>query len=160
MNVILVPVDFSEVTAATLQAAEPIARRCGSKIYLVHVEHLFADELKNASVPEPHRNFLVATAHRDHQTLQNLAKDLKQRGCDVESLLVRGDVVDKILDEIRRLRANLVIMGSHGHGRLYEALVGSTCAGVLHTADIPVLVVPARGTQFASLTETRHRPAS
>jgi nucleotide-binding universal stress UspA family protein len=35
-------------------------------------------------------------------------------------------------------------MGSHGHGALFEFLVGSVTNGVLKSAKCPVLVVPAK----------------
>ena len=34
-------------------------------------------------------------------------------------------------------------MGSHGHGAIYELLVGSVTEGVLRKARCPVLVVPS-----------------
>lgn len=156
MNVILVPVDFSEVTAPTLRVAADIAARCGAKVYLVHVEELFADELANAEVQKPQRDFLVGLAREHHRDLQDLAKDLEQHGCDVEALLVRGYVVEKLLDEAQRLGADMIIMGSHGHGRLHDLLVGSVCEGVLRKVEVPVLVVPARVAQRDSREASDH----
>jgi len=37
---------------------------------------------------------------------------------------------------------NLLVVGSHGHGAVYDLLVGSICNGLLKRAAIPVLVVP------------------
>ena len=158
MNVILVPVDFSEVTDDTLQIAQKLAAGCGAKLYIVHVESLFTEDLKAAPVQKPHRDYLVRLARADHQLVQGLAEDLRQRGCNAEALLARGYVVEKILDEARRLRADLIVMGSHGHGRLYDVFVGSTCQGVLHKAEVPVLVVPAGVTQPEPHQAT-HEPA-
>jgi len=39
----------------------------------------------------------------------------------------------------------MIVMGSHGHGALYELLVGSITQGVLKAAKCPVVVVPAAG---------------
>jgi len=36
------------------------------------------------------------------------------------------------------------VMGSHGHGAVYNLLVGSVTAGVLKSAKCPVLVVPSK----------------
>jgi nucleotide-binding universal stress UspA family protein len=144
MEVILVPVDFSEVTTAALRIAWNLASACAAKVYLVHVEQLCADDLKGARPQRFHREFLVQLAREDHRELQQLADDLRLRGCDADALLVRGYTVDKILDEARRLKADLIVMGSHGHGRVYDVLVGSICQGVLRKAPVPVLVVPAR----------------
>jgi nucleotide-binding universal stress UspA family protein len=147
VKVILVPVDFSDVTSAALEVARTLAAGCGAKVYVVHVEELCAEDLKDVRVLNSHRQFLVELARADHKELQQLAQDLRQRGCDADALCVRGYNVDKILDEVRRLGADLIIMGSHGHGRLYDALIGSTCQGILRRAEVPVLIVPARMTE-------------
>jgi nucleotide-binding universal stress UspA family protein len=49
------------------------------------------------------------------------------------------------LSEARRLKVELIVVDSHGHGLLFDALLGSVSAAVLRHADVPVLVVPVRG---------------
>jgi nucleotide-binding universal stress UspA family protein len=39
--------------------------------------------------------------------------------------------------------ANLLVLGSHGHGRLYHAVIGSTADACLRHAVCPLVVVPA-----------------
>jgi len=51
-----------------------------------------------------------------------------------------GDPVTEILARARG--ASFVVMGSHGHGAMYDLLVGSTAQGVLRKAPCPVLIVP------------------
>ncbi len=46
-----------------------------------------------------------------------------------------------ILDESRR--AQLIVVGTHGHGTVSAAFIGSTSRAVLHHAAIPTIVVPA-----------------
>jgi hypothetical protein len=38
----------------------------------------------------------------------------------------------------------MIVMGSHGHGALFNLLMGTVCNGVLRKARCPVVVVPAR----------------
>jgi nucleotide-binding universal stress UspA family protein len=42
------------------------------------------------------------------------------------------------------LEVELIVLGSHGHGLLFDALVGSISAGVLRKSTLPVLIVPIR----------------
>ncbi|MBW2274656.1 MAG: universal stress protein, partial [Deltaproteobacteria bacterium] len=51
-----------------------------------------------------------------------------------------------ILAEAKRLAADMIVMGSHGHGALYRALLGSVSEGVLHKATCPLTIVPGRAT--------------
>jgi nucleotide-binding universal stress UspA family protein len=94
--------------------------------------------------------FLEDKARTDHRSLDQLAEDVLQRRCECEPLLVRGYVVEKILSEAKRLGADMIVMGAHGHGRLHDMLVGSTTEGVLHKSPVPVLIVPARMGEMVS----------
>jgi nucleotide-binding universal stress UspA family protein len=144
MKRILIPVDFSPVTHAVLESATTIATACDAKIFLVHVAPAFVRDLKKVKIPQHERDFVAHMLREEHRDLQALAEDLTKRQCDAEALLVEGDgAVEKILDEARRLHADLIIVGSHGHGRLYDMLIGSTCEGILREARIPVMIVPA-----------------
>lgn len=144
MKRILVAVDFSPVTAAVLDTTAAIATAGGCKVYLVHVAPAFVADIKTVRVPQHERDFIAHKLRDEHRDLQALATELGEKGCDVEPLMVEGDkVVTKILDEARRLEADLIVVGSHGHGPVYDILVGSISEGILRKAPTPVLVVPA-----------------
>jgi nucleotide-binding universal stress UspA family protein len=38
----------------------------------------------------------------------------------------------------------VIVLGSHGHGAVRRALLGSVSEGVLHGATRPVLILPSR----------------
>jgi nucleotide-binding universal stress UspA family protein len=56
--------------------------------------------------------------------------------------------VDTLLQKSKDLRAELIVLGSHGRSAVYDLLVGSVAEGVVRRSGIPVLLVPAqvRGT--------------
>ena len=144
MKKILVPVDFSPVTSPVLDTVETLANACQSKVFLVHVAPALSPELRDTPVPQQHRDTVAHMLRDEHRKLQDLAGDLMKRGCEAEGLLVEGPrTVDKILDEAQRLQADLIVMGSHGHGKVFDLLVGSTCEGVLRRSGVPMLIVPA-----------------
>ena len=144
MKRIIVGVDFSPVTAAVLDTAATIAIAGGCKLFLVHVAPAFVADLKTVRVPQHERDFIAHKLREEHRDLQALAKELGQNGCDVESLMVEGDgPVEKLLEEAERLKADLIAIGSHGHGPIYNMLVGSISEGILRKAHTPVLIVPA-----------------
>jgi nucleotide-binding universal stress UspA family protein len=51
-------------------------------------------------------------------------------------------VVEEILNEADVANADLVVMGTHGHGAMYNLLVGGVTKGVLKRSTRPVLLVP------------------
>ena len=58
-------------------------------------------------------------------------------------------MVEEILKTAREISADLIVMGSHGHGSVYCLLVGSVTEGVLKAGERPVLLVPAPAGEIA-----------
>ena len=52
-------------------------------------------------------------------------------------------MAEEILDQANELNADLIVMGTHGHGAMYNLLVGSVTKGVLKHSTRPVLLMPA-----------------
>ena len=76
-----------------------------------------------------------------------MAADLQSRGISAHGLLVQGPTVETILTERERLQADTIVLGSHGRGALFRALLGSVSEGVVRATPCPVLVVPAATTE-------------
>jgi nucleotide-binding universal stress UspA family protein len=55
--------------------------------------------------------------------------------------VLRGNPPEVILRSIRECEHDLVVMGSHGHGRLHRALLGSVSYRVLRDSPVPVLLM-------------------
>ncbi len=144
MRRILVPVDFSDVTDAVIDAAVRLAQAFESSLCIVHVAPEEPDFVGYEPGPQSVREAEADTLQAKHRRLDGIKESLTERGLDVEALLVQGPTLEKILEKVSQLDANLVIMGSHGHTALYELLVGSVTEGVLRRSPCPVLVVPSR----------------
>jgi len=146
MNV-LIAVDFSEVTRAVLEAATTfVARPDGVQrhFYLIHVAEPDPSFVGWEAGPEVVRDQVAAEFHREHQELAKLAETLRGHGAEVVTpLLVQGPIVETILHQSRKLEARLLVVGSHGHGKTFDVLVGSVSAALIRRSTTPVLVVPA-----------------
>lgn len=69
---------------------------------------------------------------------------------EVERLLLRGTPSEALTTASQN--AELLVLGSHGHGMTYDALVGSTSQRAIHHALCPVVILPN-----PHHTETPHR---
>lgn len=153
MKRILVAIDLSDVTSLMLDVACELAGEFKAKLYLVHVAkvpHTYVAHGGGAQFGfDPAYTVLsrdeIAHQLRDeHRELQEHGARIEAEGVQVAALLLPGDPVVKILEEAEKLNVDLIVMGSHGHGAIYELLVGSVTEGVLRRSCRPVLVVPSK----------------
>lgn len=73
-------------------------------------------------------------------TLGATRKALAGAGREVESVVKVGRPASTIVDDAREIEADLVVLGSRGHGAVASALLGSVAAEVVDYAPCPVLV--------------------
>ncbi|MGB5131887.1 MAG: universal stress protein [Steroidobacteraceae bacterium] len=142
MNIVAA-IDFSPVTEQVLQALERIGTSMPAHVWLVHVAPPDPDFVGYGTGPDGVRS-QVAVEHRDrHRELQGHADRLRTAGVETTALLLQGPTVDTLIAEANHLSATLIVLGSHGHGRIYDMLVGSVAEGVVRASTLPVLLVPA-----------------
>jgi nucleotide-binding universal stress UspA family protein len=141
---LLAAVDLSRASAYVIEAVHRVAMATDAEVYLLHV----ITPLPNVAGMEFHpvmdqQEFSERFAE-EQQQLDRLVGQLIEAEVKAVGLLVQGDPGKVILQEAARLEAELIVLGSHGHGLLFDALVGSVSAGVLRKSTLPVLIVPVR----------------
>ena len=139
---ILVCVDLSDSTEEILKIIEKLCRPLNAKIWLLHNAMPEPETIEFKIDPVEARESLAKIFHHQHRQIQELAERFRKSGVDATALLVHGKTVDTILTEAADLDIDLIVVGSHGHGAMYQLLVGSISEGVLHRSSKPVLVIP------------------
>jgi nucleotide-binding universal stress UspA family protein len=141
MRNLLVPVDLSEISVAVVEQANCFGQSLASNLWLLHVV-----PASNHSVPFNLNRDLwrreIAKGLRDQRRqLYELAELLRREHNHVFTRLIAGTVNTVILAEAERIHAELIIMGSHGHGNVYHALFGGVGQKVMRKASCPVMLV-------------------
>jgi nucleotide-binding universal stress UspA family protein len=160
MKCILVPIDFSDVTPPVIDLARQLAKALGAEIHLIHVKQLTAAAAPGtlgyglAGMPElapmsglPVPGFepmpeTIAEDEAQRTKLVGWREEIARDGIRVSLHEPSGAVAEEILDLADELNADLIVMGTHGHGAMYNLLVGSATKGVLKHSTRPVLLVP------------------
>ena len=159
MKRILVPIDFSDATPPVIDLARQLAKALSAEIHLLHVKELTAAPRPGtlgyslAGMPElapmsgvPVPGFESRFETEDQGQTAKLARwqeEIAQDGINVSLHETTGTVAEEILNQADKLNADLIVMGTHGHGAMYNLLVGSATKGVLKHSTRPVLLVPA-----------------
>jgi nucleotide-binding universal stress UspA family protein len=150
MKTILVPIDFSSVTADVIEQATQLAAAFSSAVWLLHVAAPEPEFVGYDSGPRDVRETVAREMHASHRMLQQHSTSLRERGINATAIQVQGATVETIVREAQRLQADIIVLGSHGHGALHRALLGSVSEGVLHHATCPLLILPARRPRAAA----------
>ncbi len=143
VQTLLVPIDFSDVTARVLETAETLAKAFQSRVVLLHIVEPEPDFVGFEPGPVSVRSSVAKEFHQEHKHLEDAKQRLTGAGIDVVALQIQGATVEKVLHESAQQKADMIVLGSHGHGALYNLLTGSVAAGVLKEATCPVLIVPS-----------------
>jgi len=145
---ILTAIDFSDSTTPLLEAARLLMQGAANenKIWLLHAAEPDPAFVGFEAGPDTVRDTMAERYHREHRDLQSLSESLRKDGVDSTALLVQGPTVQTILDQAERLQADMVIAGTHGHGRVFDALLGSTSSELMRHSSKPTLIVPLTGT--------------
>ena len=78
----------------------------------------------------------------DQKLLEEVvAKAGANRGADISTAVLHGNVTAAILDFAREQEADLIVAGTKGHGALDRLLIGSVARNLVSLSPIPVLIV-------------------
>lgn len=144
MKAILTPVDFSDATAGVIETASQLAKAFNARVVLLHVIEPEPDFVGFEAVPPSVHVNVPRDYEPERLQLERLKKSVAEAGLEVTCVQQHGITPAKILEEATMQDAGWIVMGSHGHGALYELFVGSVTTGVLKGARCPVVVVPVR----------------
>jgi len=137
---ILVPLDFSHHAESVLEWAAHLAEEHGSQLLLLHAYHLPVDfqQLEGAYLPP---DFWTSVKSEAAENLERYAKPLREAGLDVECVVREGYPASVIESEAEERPADLIVIGTRGHGGLKHLLLGSVAERVVQKAPCPVLTV-------------------
>ena len=142
---ILLAVDGSVSSDRATQLVASLPLPADSTIRVVAVQQPFADALAlswaaGVDASGGTESEEASEARHLREVIARSETELKATGRKVEGFLLRGRPASAIVDEAAGLDADLVVLGSRGHGTIATMVLGSTAAEVVDHAPCPVLV--------------------
>jgi len=144
MKNILVSIDFEKQAGLLLDRAIELAKKYGSKVWLIHIAAPDPDFVGYDVGPQNVRDVRANELNDEKRMLEKYASRLNDNGIDAQGMLVEGPTVLTILNTIKKLNIDLVIIGHHRRNYFYKAFVGNTDIALINQLDIPVLTIPLK----------------
>jgi universal stress protein A len=143
---ILVPHDFSSSANHAAAVARDEAKAHDARVILVHVIDLpYQMSPESAIVPGDLGQPLSVKDYASNAAekhLDDIAARLAKDGVTPEKFIRFGRPHEEITRLAEEIKADLIIMGTHGRTGLAHLLVGSVAERVVRTSKCPVLIVP------------------
>ncbi len=141
MKKILVPVDFNPLATAALKHAAQLAAQSGAAIIVVYADtfeppvEFTAEQTATlaASIEDSHR--------RTAEELERYAHEQVPEILAMQTEVREALPVESILAAIEEHQPDLVVMGTHGRGRLSRLMFGSVAQAVLRATKVPVVTI-------------------
>ncbi len=142
MKKILVPIDFSEQAEFAAKIAAKIAEKTNSELHLLHMLELPTDIIDPSNFGTTNSSpSTLLYMKRAQEKFEKLTKRYFMRNVKVVKSVFFHDTFDGIIEESKKQKADLIVMGSQGISGFEEMFVGSNTEKVVRHSDVPVLVV-------------------
>ena len=142
---ILVAIDGSRTSDLGLDEAIKLAKDQEVTLYLLHVvdDHAL---LQSAATPQATYidGLLKALRETGRKIIAEAEAKVRKQGIQSKSILIENlgsRISDLILNQVRELNADLIVLGTHGRRGVKRMVMGSDAEGVVREAPVPVLLV-------------------
>ena len=139
---VVVGIDISESSDAAAQWALEEARRRGVALTVVHVW-----QFGLATAYAPFEGSDLASIRQSVQItvdrfIGRLRRNAAAKDVSIQTLVIEGDPGPSLV--AAAAEAELLVVGSHGHGAVARAVLGSVSTYSVHHATCTTVVVPTR----------------
>src|SRR5258708_7556292 len=143
---ILVCSDGSEHALRAAALGAEIAAKFEAKVTILSVYNAPPMVLPVAGIPEPNPYIAVETLQHMNEEYHNDVHEKTDRifqdsGVAYDPIREMGQPVQVITEMAEKTNADLIVLGSRGHGGFQRLLMGSVSDGVMHHAHCGVLIV-------------------
>ncbi len=142
---ILFATDFSEGAEKAVEHAKTLARLSGARLHLFHAITELSDKRRKRVPPDVIDTFIREVTRQAKEDLEHFCQlhfsGESAEGIELSHSIEVGIGDTAILEEAKKINADMIVMGTHGRSGIEKVLVGSTAERVVRNALIPVLTV-------------------
>ena len=152
MKKILIAIDYNPTATNIAEAGYSLAKSMNAEVTLLHVvaDYTYYSSLDYSPVLgfDSFSN-LGAIQTNTIVELQNAAQDylgkIKDQLGDesINTIIKEGDTGDAILSAAAELKADIIVMGTHGRRGLDKILMGSVAEKILRHSKVPMFIIPS-----------------
>lgn len=136
---VLLPLDLSAFSETSIGYVTELASRLKAEVLLLHVISAYSGEFPSAA------RLQALSKQQARKYLREVEETFKNEGIMTKLLVKSGSPALDILSCAQKNRVDLIAISTHGRGGLGRWAYGSVASKLLHSAEIPILLVRAAG---------------
>jgi nucleotide-binding universal stress UspA family protein len=159
MEKILVAIDFSDLSGKVLETAIKMAKKLDAKLYVLHTEPEDPSEMDmNMTGPNLGGNPSVGLGYNSGTSpaivkfndkgkdaiseMDAIKEHIFEQGIESDYMILDGNLEVNMKREAEYSNADMIIVGSHKHGKIGQLFFGEIGMSFVTQCPCPVLVVP------------------
>ena len=131
---ITVAVDTNDSVGELLGYAESIALKFNAKIWVIHVLEDQSDKDQGSTSPDDE----IASKRNMEALCEGFIEDSLER----EILVLNGPTVNRVLEQVKDLGSDLLIVGTHKYSFLHNLISRRVSIQLFKKSNIPILAIP------------------
>jgi nucleotide-binding universal stress UspA family protein len=134
---ILIATDGSDHARKAIGYASDIATKYKATVYLIHVVPILHSvaEVDIEKIQDIQQKFA-------NQIIEEAEREVKKKGIEgYQSRILHGEPAREITEFAKKNSVDLIVMGSHGAGKIEMFMLGSVSYKVCHLSDCTCLTV-------------------
>lgn len=156
IRAMLYATDLGLYAPYVMQHALALARTFNADLYVIHVVEpigLFAESVLQSYLDEKaliewqSQGLSTMIATIEQRVLESFREELGEGEQDLKWIrsvrVIQGDPCEVILDQLRKLSVDLLIVGSHSSTSAHVTPLGRTATRVVQLSTVPVYLVPS-----------------
>jgi len=141
-NHILVPIDGSTTAQLAVDKAIGLAKAFGSRVTTIFVIDPYPFTGVGTDFSYGQAEYLNAATAEANAAIKAARAQFEAAGINVESSVVEAHATWRgVVQAAESMKADLIVMGSHGRSGLEKLVLGSVTQAVLSHTHLPLLVV-------------------
>ncbi len=139
---VLVPVDWSNLAGTVFGPVVDLAKATGARVTLTSI---VTPTVLGPRIPPVEPEAPDEDELRAREYLEDMADEFRAEGLDVDVVVVSAnDPVRGIISVAEVCSVDLIAMATHGFGGVKRLIAGSLADRVLHTSELPIMVMRPR----------------
>lgn len=143
MKKVLIAIDYDQTSQKVAKAGFSMAKDMNAEVILLHV--ISNPVLYYSSYAAMAPILINNTGELKAVSQKFLDKTKHDLGDEtIQTIIYEGDTAESIMESAKKMKADIIVIGTHSRKWLENIIMGSVAEKVLKQANLPLFIIPTK----------------